>query len=461
MTRIGNRLLNGLAASAFAWALVACDDGLAGINENRNAPNDVGAELLLPQVIEVATNQILGAGLLNLEGMGLFAQHYAKIQYPNEDRYDLRPAAIENGWSALYAGPLKDAQVIIEKGEESGTPNHVAVGLILRSWMYGVMTDLWGDLPYSEALALDSEGTSTPRYDAQADIYAGLLSDLEQANDLIDPSDDGFGPTDLLYGGDMEAWRRFANSLRLRFAIRISGADPVVAQQHATAALAAGVLQSNDEMAQLRYAGSPPNEHPLFENRVRNNRDDHAISQTMVDQLLELSDPRLSVYAERNQAGDYAGMPNGMNDGHNVPLASVSRIGNYWRNTPNAPAVILSYAEVLFLAAEAARNGWGGDAASLYEAGVRASLSQYGISTAETDAYLSEPGVVYTEDDGRAADRHAEVDRALRERDRSVRGGTTHGSPAADAGPVRAECERGRDTRADPLPGGREHAQRR
>lgn len=402
-----NRILAGLAAVALAWGLAACDQDLASINENPNAPTDVSAELILPQAIQTATEQILGAGMTNLDGMGLWAQHFAKIQYPNEDRYDLRAQTISAVWSSIYSTSLKDIQTIIDKGEETGTDNHVAVGLVLKSWVFSVVTDLWGAVPYSEALTLGKEGgTATPKYDMQEDIYRGLLADLERAANLFDPDAKGFGAEDLLYGGDMEQWKKFANSLRLRLAIRISDADPALAKQHAEAAIAGGVFESNDDIAQLVYIGSPPNEHPFYENRVRAGRDDHAISKTMVDMLKSLNDPRLPIYADPNESdGEYVGMPNGMNDGHEYKLNTISRIGKYWRGTPEAPAVILSYAEVLFLRAEAARRGWdaGGTAAALYEEAIRASMKQYGIADAAINAYLAQPEVAYDGSEERIA----------------------------------------------------------
>ncbi|HEX6941101.1 MAG TPA: SusD/RagB family nutrient-binding outer membrane lipoprotein [Longimicrobiales bacterium] len=398
-----NRLLNGLAVVALAGGLAACDQDLASINENPNEPSDVDAALILPQAIQSATDQVLGAGYWNLEGLGLWAQHYAKIQYTNEDRYDMRVSTIDALWSNMYSGPLKDVQTIIEKGEATGMPNHVAVGLVLKSWLFSVVTDLWGAVPYSEALQLSPEGgTTTPKYDPQDQIYAGLLADLERAAGMFDTASASFGSEDLLYGGDVEAWKRFANSMRLRLAMRISAADPALARQHAEAAIAGGVFQSNDDMAVLEYAGTPPNEHPLFENRVRNGRDDHAISKTMVDMLIALDDPRLQIYAEPSDStGDYVGMPNGMNDGHPIVLKTISRIGDYWRRTPNAPAVIQSYAEVLFLQAEAALNGWaaGGTAAELYEAGIRASMEQYGIADSLITDYLMQPEVAFAADE--------------------------------------------------------------
>src|SRR5690554_6623964 len=108
-----NRILAGLAAVALAWGLAACDQDLASINENPNAPTDVSAEFILPQSIQTATEQILGAGMTNLDGMGLWAQHFAKIQYPNEDRYDLRAQTISAMWSSIYSTSLKDIQIII------------------------------------------------------------------------------------------------------------------------------------------------------------------------------------------------------------------------------------------------------------------------------------------------------------------------------------------------------------
>lgn len=393
-------IASGIVLVAMALGVAACGEDLAGLNENPNAPKDVSAQLILPQAIQSAVDLVYSRGL-HMNIGSLWAQHFAQIQYPDEDRYRLRPTDIDNFWQSFYATSLKDIQTIVEKGEETGNANHTAVGLILRSWEFGIVTDLWGDVPYSQALQAEKDnGTAEPAYDPQSEIYPALLADLERAVGMIDPGAESFGDEDLIYGGDMEAWRRFANSLRLRLAMRLSKVDPATAAAMFAAA-ADGAFASNDDNAVLVYAGSPPNEHPVFEDSYRGGRDDHAVSKTLIDRLLALSDPRIAVYADPIPADKdgsdgwtYIGWYNGVDDP--VKADSVSRIGAYWRKTASAPAVLMSYAEVLFLKAEAAVRGWiPGDAAQLYADAIRASMEQYGISGDAVNAYLAHPSVAY------------------------------------------------------------------
>lgn len=389
------RITSAIAALSLAWGLSACDQDLAGINENPNAPTDVGAPFLLPQVIQTGVSAVLGSGL-NMNHTGLWAQHFAKIQYANEDRYEMRPETNVSTWQNFYTGPLKDISVVIEKGQETNRPNHTAVGLIMKSWIFGVMTDLWGDVPYSDALNGDKEGgTLTPAYDAQSAVYAGLLADLEAAVGMIDEAGVSFGSEDLIYKGNMARWRMFANSLRMRLAMRLSAVDPATAEAEFAAAYTAGGFASAADMALLQYLTGAPNQNPIHVNWQ--SRDDHSVSKTLVDMMLANADPRLPIYAEENADGEYVGMQNGLRDGHGVPLPTISRIGNKWREEPDAPAVLMSYAELLFLQAEAAQRGWisSGDPQALYEAAVTASMEQYGIDAAETTAYLAGPAVAW------------------------------------------------------------------
>jgi hypothetical protein len=270
-----------------------------------------------------------------------------------------------------------------------------AVGLIMKSWTFGVMTDLWGDIPYSEAL----QGKATPKYDPQEQIYDGILRDLKSASDMIQMTGGGnFATGDLIYGNDMAKWRKFSNSLRMRHAMRMSEVSPAKARAEFIAAHQAGGFTSNADNAQLVYSASAPNQNPIFVNFQT--RFDHVISATMVDTLKSFSDPRLAVYAtvapEPDPAfGPYRGMQNGLNDDHPVKLSSLSRLGTYFRQ-PDAPAVIMSYAEVLFLHAEAAQRGWiTGNAGELYRQAIIASMTQFGLSAAAANTYLAQPRVAY------------------------------------------------------------------
>jgi len=234
-----------------------------------------------------------------------------------------------------------------------------------------------------------------PKYDAQQAVYTGIFADLAKAGSEIVPAGTGFPSGDLLYGGSMSNWKKFAYSLMLRDAIHLSKADPTTAAKEAQAAIAGGVFQSNADNATLDYVASNPN--PIYTDHIVNGRDDYGMSKTLVDTLLSLQDPRLPVYAEPNTSGangGYEGRPPGLISG--PPNADISRIGAMWREQPDAPIVWQSYAEVLFLEAEAAQRGWiSGDPGSLYTQAITASMQQYGIPQAQIDAYLAQPRVQF------------------------------------------------------------------
>ncbi len=370
--------------AALTMGGVSCSD-LTSINQNPNGPTDVPPPSLLSSIIQATVNGVGGVTSLNIRGGGLWVQYYAEIQYRDEDKYIVRPGT--DGEWGFYAGPLEDAQRMIVKGAAAGIPNWEAVGRIMKSYAFSVMTDAMGDIPYSEAFKGDT--LVAPKYDSQQAIYTALFADLAKASGQIEPAGIGFTTGDIMYGGDMTQWRKFANSLRLRLAMHLANVDPATARSEAQAAVTAGVFDSSGDNAQLMYLAGAPNQNPIY-NDARG-RDDYGMSKTFVDSLTSWNDPRLPVFAQLNDTGAYAGMPNGLNDGAGPPLKYISRYGAYWRETPNAPIALLTYSEVLFLEAEAAQRGWiGGSADSLYTAAIRASMKQYGVSDSASNAYLSD-----------------------------------------------------------------------
>jgi hypothetical protein len=380
------------------WSASACDRGLTSVNEDPNAPTDVPAQFLLPQAIRTGVMTSFGAGMM-LSHTGVFAQHVSQIQYPDEETGLVLPSSMDAFWSNYYVGPLKDIQEVINKGVETDLSNHEGVGLIWRSWMFHQVTDLWGDVPFRQALI--GEENTAPAYESQRAVYEGVLADLAEGASMLDPSGVDFGAGDLLYNNDFEKWRRFANSLRLRVAMRLVNQDAARAQSEFVAALNAGVFRSNADNAALVYPGAPY-DNPLHANYL--GRDDHSISATMVDTLARLNDPRLQLYAEPAQEdGVYRGNLHGM-DPAALPIAHYSRIGDFWRaNGSTTPSLVMTYAEVLFLQAEAAQRGWiAGDPAALYEQGIRAAMTQWNAwnpanapTEAEISAYLAQPSVQY------------------------------------------------------------------
>src|SRR5574342_541048 len=312
------KILSVLAAALLVNT--ACGD-LTSVNTNPNGPTDVPPPSILTNATVNVVNTVFGPSFssLDIRGGGLWVQYYSEIQYRDEDKYILR-SGISGGWG-MYNGPLEDFQRMIDKGVAASTPNWEAVGRIMKSYTFSVMTDAMGDLPYSEALK--GNAILAPKYDTQQSIYDSLFVDLTTASGQIDPAGIGFATGDVLYGGNMTKWQKFANSLRLRLAMHLSNVDPAKAQAEAAAAVAAGVFASNADNAALVYLAAAPNQNPIYTNSLT--RDDYGMSKTFVDSLLSWSDPRLAVFADTNRYGQYRGLPNGLNDGEGASLDSISR----------------------------------------------------------------------------------------------------------------------------------------
>ncbi|HET7549784.1 MAG TPA: SusD/RagB family nutrient-binding outer membrane lipoprotein [Gemmatimonadaceae bacterium] len=385
-------IIYGAAAALALVALGGCDNGLTGVNDNPNAPTDVDARYLLPNAITGAVGLTLGSNL-HMDVTALWAQHYGESQYSTEDSYDISDSKIQGIWNGFYSGPLEDLHQIVQQGEEQQRPNAAAVAKILQAWTMSIVTDLWGDVPYTEALrGMEEGGTTTPAFDSQQSIYNSLLADLAAAPGMMDPSGSVIEDGDLIYGGDLTHWAQFANSLRMRLAMHLSEVDPDKAEQEFAAAYAAGGFTSNADNAQLDYVGDGTWDYPIF--AYERDRDDHAVSATMIDTLQSLSDPRLPLYAKENVYGTYAGAPNGY-DNPPYPRDSISRIGVPFASA-TTPAVIMSYAELLFLEAEAAERGWiAADAGELYTAAITANMEWNGIAQGDIDEYLAQPAVAY------------------------------------------------------------------
>lgn len=384
-------LRRGMLVASLALLSAACDDGLTELNRNPNEPTDVGAEYLFTNAVEASVSRVTGSSL-NLDLVGLWAQHYAETRYTTEDRYELSDGSVQTHWSNFWAGPMQDFNEVITKGKAASRPNVEAMGLVMRTWNQQVITDLWGDVGYSEALAGRTPGSSNVvAYDTQEQVYEGMLNDLERATTLLDPAGVRMGNADLIYRGDPAKWAKFANSLRLRMAMRMSQGDPATARAEFAAAMAAGVFTSNADNAVLWYVDNGVDVHPLH--AYYRAAPTHAISATLVDTLQRNADPRLAIYATPNAAGRYRGMRNGSLA--DPPLDSISRIGTYFTRA-GAPSYLMTYAEVLFLQAEAAERGWiAGDAAALYRQAITAHMLQLSVPQAAITTYLAQPAVAY------------------------------------------------------------------
>jgi hypothetical protein len=386
-----NAAWRGAGVLALMAAMASCDHGLADLNINPNDPVAVGAEYQFPYAVDAAVSRVVGSGL-NMDVAGLWVQHYVEHEYPVEDRYEISNSAVQTHWAGFYSGPLLDFQEVIDKGHELNRPNTVVMGQVMKVWTAQTVTDLWGDIGYSAALHGRDPGAGlTVDYDPQEQVYTALLAAAAEAAQMAVPGGLTMGRADVIYGGDMERWVRFANSLRMRLAMRLSEVAPGVAQQQFASAHSAGGFESNADNAILWFVDNGYNRHPIHTYEL--SRNDHSVSATMVDTLKGLNDPRLPVYAKPNAGGDYWGAPNGTL--YDPPLDSVSKIGHFYSRA-DAPGILMSLAELRFLQAEAAERGWiVADAGALYQQGIRAAMEFNGIAAAAIDEYMAQPRVVY------------------------------------------------------------------
>ena len=422
----------------------ACNpDKLVNVNEDPNNPTSAPPHAVFTYATRIAMQRWFGSNPTNMRGPVLTAQHLAQVQYPDEDQYSrLDGTVTNNSFIFTYAQELKNFQAVIDAGKPDQQPMLWAPAQIMRSLIFGYVTDVWGDVPYSEALKGDAavESTLLPAYDTQKAIYDGLFKDLSEAVTAMTtaaPPSSVFRPLgaeDPIYGGNKLRWQRFANSLRARHAMRLANVDPTTAKAQIAAAIAApgGLIQSNADNAQMKWPGDGVYDNPWAANN--RGRDDHRLSDRLLNEMVPVGDPRVAVYAQPtlcflNPAGkgcpanpaQYAGMPNALTAAQAATYSlSSSRPGRVFYSTnrfckvsfsiaagayvgctglsgASFPSFVLTYAEVSFILAEAAERGWiAGSAAAYYEQGIRASMEQWGVtSAAAINAFLAQPAITY------------------------------------------------------------------
>jgi len=408
------RVLSGLV---LLGGVAACNaDDITKVNENPNSPTNAPAGAVFTNAVINGVSRFLGWAY-NGRGAALVVQHLAQTQYPDEDQYRRLDANSTAGYfNNPYQTELEDFQKVVDEGTTASHPAISGPALAFQQLIFEYITDTFGDVPYSDALKGDAEnGVLLPKYDAQKDIYAGMMAALTKvATDLDNPGNVTLGSADPLYGGDAAAWQRFANTLHARMALRIINVDPTTAASELQKALTGpgGVFGSNDDNAVMKWPGDG-----VFNNSWSDNfktRDDHRLSQTLMNAMLANSDPRIPIYAQPTVSDPtkYLGMPNGLlatqaatyfNTSSRVGAVffpGATAYGTFGGSGASFPQHVLTYAELLFIEAEAAERGIAGlsagQAAGFYSDAITASLNQWGVTDAGTiAAFLAQPGVAY------------------------------------------------------------------
>jgi hypothetical protein len=407
-----------LILSAFLLIFNSCTKDFEKINTNPNAAglDKASPSMLLTDAIEVATDRVQEI-FLGEEMGNCWAQHEAKVQYTDEDRYIYRTSVVNNTWTSFYANSGMDVQVLYDVAKLKQHDNYKGIALVLKSYISSVLTDLFGPVPYSQAWT--GTANTLPAYDSQEVIYRDIIAKLDTANTIL--TEDGKAiEGDILFNNDILKWKKFANSLRMRLLLRMSAKDAafVTAEMTKMAGDAAKypIFESNEDNAALQYLGSAPNNHPINENRKT--RDDHRISKTLVDMMWTNAtgmDYRIGIYATPYAAGQFEGLPNGMTSSAAAAykgngLKNTCKIGSYF-SAATCPGMLMSYSELQFILAEAAFKGYipGGNdkAGEYYTEGIYGSYNQFGdalVTTLDGEGFLTDKQAATWTADSLAAD---------------------------------------------------------
>ena len=374
----------------------------------------------------------------------VYSQYWAQRNYTEEDRYQIRESVNNNYFNYLYT-IIANMNEVIALNTNPATAgvsalygdnnNQIAVARIMKAWIFSIITDTWGSVPYFEVGKL-KEGKYQPKYDDQTVIYKELIKELTEAANMIDEDEPAFTGGDMIYDGDAELWKKFANSLKCRLALHTSKVDPKW-RDYIDEALLSGVFESNDDAAAYHYSAIAPEWCLFYEGTFIDMRNDFTITRPFVDILKGQPDtlnskthpwegtvdPRLAMFTTQRRSSfvedpkaqykfayivnaGAAGVPVGSTNSYigmpyGIPTANTStalrNVAPNWYTAPpmhlktNYQVPIMTYAELLFILSE-----YNGFSAAEYEEGVEASIDYWSnvsgvrVSDADKAAYLDE-----------------------------------------------------------------------
>jgi len=378
----------------------SCEKGLDKLNINKTQSDGLDPALLLNQAIINSSfpvkSLVFDVGIVQHmvtpNGGVLAGANF------NQDSRDVTTPPL---WPAYYQGSIKNlSDALIRSKDIPDRSNMFNMLRIYQSYVFMVLTDEYGEIPYTEAGAGLSERLLFPKYDRQQDIYTKIIQELTEASAALDAG--GTIETgDMLYAGNVDKWKKFAHSLLLRAGMRLSKIDPAKAQSTVQAAFAAGVITDNEDNALIRHDANFT--QPIGNTLNGSEAANFYLAKPFVDQLKNTNDPRLKAIAIRyvgaasgnGQAVDVGttdpdkqiGMPIGYDNGTIVGRATADGLVSFYEYSQvdrrrmvkiSSPVFLVTAAQTNLLLAEARHRGWitDGNAADYFSAGIRAHIEQ-------------------------------------------------------------------------------------
>lgn len=400
-------IINKIAGAAvlFSLTVASCTKDFTETNTDPNTtPYVLPRQLLGPALVNTVTYNMLRNRNFNNELMQVtvdMGDGEGKVF-----RYDYRnnwADYLYNGWFTELTN-YKDIYKLATTEGSLNNKSYMGISLICQSWVYSLLTDTYGDVPYFESNKAKPDsgqtaGTVEPAFDRQKDIYLDIFKKLDTANTLLTANVGIDGASDPVYAGNVSRWRKFGNSLYLRLLLRLSGKAEVADQCIAkikeiaeTNKAAYPIIANNDESAILKWTGTAPYTSPYLTVREQDFRQP-GIASFFIDNLFEWTDPRIDISLGSNgvnrwriapASGAFVGVPSGYSPGDVTTkkayfYSNAQTIGGV--TTPNLmtepmTGMILNYPEVQFILAEAAAKGYfNGNAETYYTEGAKTSIT--------------------------------------------------------------------------------------
>lgn len=389
--------------------LTACTKKFEDLNTDPNRPKQITPGVMLGQL----QHRIVST---SIQASRNFTHELMQVDAPRSSpggqglhRYVVNPGA--GVWTAFY-NYLIDIEDIYTISNTLKEDNYKAIALIYKSWAYSILTDLYGDIPFSQA-SKATEGIFQPAFDQQKDIYVQLLKNLDTANAILNSTKALTFGGDMLYNANTVSggsnagiirWKRFANSLKLRLLLRLSKKEGELNINQQINAILANptqfpVFTTNADEAIFRFPGTFPYFNPYYNARQLEWRDGTYFTKFFLDKMNADNDPRRTVWARQITVGGvnvYRGIESGYPTTTEYQVGANSSYNDVMRTLPSL-GVMMTFAEVEFIKAELALKGFntGKTAKQHFEAGITASMTQWAVTMPA--GYLNQPGVVYDE----------------------------------------------------------------
>ena len=354
--------------------LFSCNNWIdTDLNVDPDSPTDVPMEYLVPSI--QASMAYVAGGNTSVRVTNIWMQYFDGVDRQSlaQGRYNINSADVNDLWESLYAQAMMDCKTLMDKAVEKESPHYAGVAKVCMATCLGTLTNLYGDLPYSEAFQGNS-GILQPAYESQEAIYGHIEDLLTSAiTDLASEDNAVALGSDLIFDGSTEKWAMAANALLARYSL--------YKKDYATAlTYVDNAFASNDDDFGFAFINTTSGSNPLFQ--FMRDRTDIRMSSTFIDELVNTADPRLAFYSELDLSGAYSGStPGSENSAASHPGAFVA--------AAEAPVYLATFAEMKFVAAECNfQTGATADAIAAYQEGITASLEK--VTGATDSTYMAD-----------------------------------------------------------------------